>query len=80
MQKNELYFCVLAKNNQKLNKALAGVAQWTEHQPVNRRVAGVIPSQGTGLGCRPGPQLGSRKRRPHTDISLFLPPLLSKNK
>ena len=31
-------------------KALAGVAQWIEHSPANQRVAGSIPSQGTGLG------------------------------
>ena len=37
-------------------KALAGVAQWTEHQPVNRKVASSIPSQGTCLGFGPGPQ------------------------
>ena len=36
--------------------ALADVAQWIEHQPVNQRVAGLIPSQGICLGCRPGPQ------------------------
>ena len=36
--------------------ALAGVAQWTECQPVNQRVAGLFPSQGTWLGCGPGPQ------------------------
>ena len=36
--------------------ALADKAQWIEHQPVNQRVAGSIPSQGTCLGCRPGPQ------------------------
>ena len=36
--------------------ALAGVAQWIEHRPENQRVAGSIPSQGTGLGYRPGPQ------------------------
>ena len=36
--------------------ALAGVAQWTKCQPVNQRVAGLIPSQGTCLGCRLGPQ------------------------
>ena len=35
--------------------ALAGVAQWIEHGPANQRVAGSIPSQGTGLGCGPGP-------------------------
>ena len=36
-------------------EALAGVAQWTECQPVDQRVAGSIPSQGTCLGRRPGP-------------------------
>ena len=40
----------------KKNLVLAGVAQWTEHWPVNQRVAGLIPSQGTCLGCGPGPQ------------------------
>ena len=43
----------------KLTKiALAGVAQWIECQPMNQRVTGSIPSQGTCLGCWPGPQLG----------------------
>ena len=41
------------KNN---SGALAGVAQWIEYQPANQMVAGSIPSQGTCLGCRPGPQ------------------------
>ena len=36
--------------------ALAGVAQWIECWPQNQRVAGLIPSQGTCLGCRPRPQ------------------------
>ena len=36
--------------------ALAGVAQWIECWPVNQRVASLIPSQGTCLGCGPGPQ------------------------
>ena len=36
--------------------ALAGVAQWTECRPANQRVSGSVPSQGTCLGCRPGPQ------------------------
>ena len=36
--------------------ALAGVAQWIEREPANQRVAGLIPSQGTCLGCRPVPQ------------------------
>ena len=56
--------------------ALAGVAQWIECQPLNQRVANWIPSQGTSLGCRPGPQLGAHKGQPHIDVSLhfFLPP------
>ena len=37
--------------------ALAGVVQWTECWPVNRKVIGLIPGQGTCLGCGPGPQL-----------------------
>ena len=38
--------------------ALAGVAQWTECQSVNQRVAGLIPSQGTCLGCGPSSWTG----------------------
>ena len=38
------------------NTALAGVSQWVECQPLNQSVASSIPSQGTGLGCGPGPQ------------------------
>ena len=33
--------------------ALVGVAQWTECWHVVRRVAGLIPGQGTCLGCGP---------------------------
>ena len=59
--------------------ALAGVAQWIECQPVNQRVTGSIPSQGTCLGCRPGPQYGVCERQPDIDVSLplFLLPFLS---
>ena len=39
-------------------QALACVAQWVEHQPANRMVAGSSPSQGTCLGCGLGPQVG----------------------
>ena len=35
--------------------ALAGVAQWIERQPTNQRVTGLIPSQGTCVGCGSGP-------------------------
>ena len=51
-------------------KALAGVAQWIECWPANERVTGLIPSQGTCLGCRPGSLLEARERQPHTDVSL----------
>ena len=38
------------------NGALAGVALWTERRPVNQGDTNLIPSQGTCLGCGPGPQ------------------------
>ena len=59
--------------------ALAGVAQWIEHQAVNRKVASSIPSQGTCLGWRPGPQWGACERQPHINVSLpvFLSPFPS---
>ena len=39
--------------------SLTGVAQWTDLQPINQKVTGSIPSEGTGLGCGPGPPLGA---------------------
>ena len=59
--------------------ALAGMAQWVECQPANQKVTSLIPSQGTCLGCRPGPHLVVCKRQPHIDVSLplFLPPFPS---
>ncbi|KAF6088272.1 hypothetical protein HJG60_008128 [Phyllostomus discolor] len=36
--------------------ALAIVAQWIEPRPAQQGVAGSTPSQGTCLGCGPGPQ------------------------
>ena len=60
------------------------MAQWIERQPANQRVTGLIPSQGTRLGCRPGLQLGAHKKQPLIDVSLplFLPlfPCLKINK
>ena len=59
--------------------ALAGVAQGIEHQPVNQKVAGSVPCQGTCLDRGSGPHLGQNKRQLHTDVSLclFLPPFPS---
>ena len=34
--------------------ALAGVAQWCEHQPANQRVTVSMPRQGTCPACGPG--------------------------
>ena len=51
--------------------ALAGVAQWIECQPANQGAGGLIPSQGTCLGCGPGSQLGVCERQ-LTDVSLPL--------
>ena len=56
-----------------MTRALTGVAQWIECQPVNRKVADLIPSQGTCLGCGPGPQLGAYERQPHIDMSPLSP-------
>ena len=36
--------------------ALLDMAQWIERWPANYKVASLTPSQGTCLGCRPGPQ------------------------
>ena len=36
--------------------SLAGMAQWIEGRPTNQSVTCLIPSQGTCLGCGPGPQ------------------------
>ena len=49
--------------------ALTGGAQWVEHHPANQKVTGWIPSQGTCLGCRPGPQSGACESQP-IDASL----------
>ena len=35
---------------------LAGVAQWIECWPVNQSVSGLIPNEGTYVGCQPGPR------------------------
>ena len=65
-KKNELmcfvFLWVLEAKGKKINfkRALAGVAQWIEFWPENQRVTSSIPSQGTCLGCGPGPQYGER--------------------
>ena len=71
--------CSIHAHLKKVRAALAGVAQWIERQSVNQRFAGSIPSQGTCLGCGPGPQFGVHERQPHIDVSLplFLPLFLS---
>ena len=61
-------------------RALAGVAQWIECQSANQRVAGLIPSQGTCLGCGPGPRLGVCESQTHIDVSPSLPLSLKVNK
>ena len=52
--------------------ALAGVAQWTECQPVNQRVTGSILSQVIGWVVGQVPIRGVLKRQPHIDVSLHL--------
>ena len=54
-----------------------GVSQWIERQPTNQKVAGLVPSQGTRLGCGPGPPLGVCERQliAASHISCFSPSL-----
>ena len=63
---------MVGKDSFKEKLALAGVVRWIEHRPENKMVAGSIPSQGTCLGCGPGPQWGAHERQPHIDVSLPL--------
>ena len=56
--------------------ALAGVAQCIEHQLVNLKVTGSIPSQGTRLGFRPGPWLGACEGHGTMFLYLSLPSAL----
>ena len=54
---------------------LAGRVSWLEHCPVDQRVAGLIPSQDTYLGCRLCPSLGHMQGRTanwHSLASMFL--------
>ena len=54
---------------------LAAVDQWIECWLVNQRVASLVPSEGTYLGCAPGPPWGACERQPSIDV--FLPLCLS---
>ena len=80
-----LMHTTMQKNLENIMLAQTAVAQWIEHQPANQRVTSSIPSQGTRLGCGPGPLWGAwHTRGNHTlmflSLSLSLPPTLSKNK
>ena len=72
-QVDMLYFLANPKEGQKL--ALDGVVQWVKCQPANQKVAGLIPSQGICLSCRPGPQfwgIWGHVRSNHTLMFLSL--------
>ena len=76
-------FFLFTQNKSQHLLAPAGVAQWMERWPENQKDAGSSPSQGTGLGCGPGPQWGACERQ-LIDVlmfpSFFLLSPLSKNK
>ena len=67
--------------NHWLGPGLAGWS-WLEHHPMHPKVAGLIPSQGTYIGCRFDPWLQARARGnqsmflSHIDVSLSLSPFL----
>ena len=68
----------LTGKQQSENSALA---HWIECGPMNQRVTGSIPSQGTCLGHGPGPQQGACQRQPQVNVSLpFSFPSLQKKK
>ena len=74
-----MHFC-----GEKFNRALAGVAQRTECRPADQKMTGSIPSQGTCLGCEPGPQLVCERQLidvsfTHQCFSLPLSPYPPKN-
>ena len=74
MHRYTLLYAIILKELNKTHSenvtiALAGVAQWIESRPVERKVAGSVPGQGTCRGCRLGPQLGACDRQP---IDIFL--------
>ena len=52
--------------------ALASMFQWIELGPVNQRVAGSMPLQGTCLGCGRVPSEGHAPEEPHIDVILPL--------
>ena len=70
----------------KMLSALADTAQWivTECRPANQRVASSIPSQGTCLVFRTGPQWGGCMNGNHTlmllSLSFYFPSPLYENK
>ena len=58
--------------------AQTGMAQWVEHHPTKRQVAGSIPSQGMCLGYSPDLWLEVCRRQPiDVFLPLFLPPFSS---
>ena len=59
-------------------QALTSGAQLVGCRPAKQKAAGLIPGQGTRLGCGFGPQL--RCVQETTSLSFPLPPLLSKKK
>ena len=69
-----LMHTTMQKNLENIMLAQTAVAQWIEHQPANQRVTSSIPSQGTRLGCGPGPQCwwGRCQKQPHIDVSFPL--------
>ena len=52
---------------------------WIDRRPAKQMATSSVPSQGTCLGCGPGPQVGAYKRQTHIDVSLplFLSPFPS---
>ena len=80
-RKSDNTYSMIKKKKNKVQPGWCSSVDWV--QVVNQRVASSIPSQGTCLGCRPGPQWG-HIRGNHTprflSLSFSLSSSLSKNK
>ena len=59
-----------------VRRALAGGAQWIEHQPENQRVSGWFPVRAHAWLAGQVLSAGARERQPHIDVSLPLSPSL----
>ena len=68
-----VHFIIVYRFHRKFTPyALAGVAQWIEHQTTKQRVTVRFPVRARARVAGQVPWCGKRDRQPHTDVSLPL--------